>query len=69
MPDTIRRENLRQDFGLTSAEAGFAREILKADGLQAQGKEPEAALPPFHPRRTRLGARPTPPIKAVSSQV
>jgi len=31
----IRRESLRQDFGLTPAEAGFSREILKADGLQA----------------------------------
>ena len=32
---TLRRESLRQDFGLTSAEAGFTRQILKADGLQA----------------------------------
>jgi DNA-binding CsgD family transcriptional regulator len=31
----VRRENLRQDFGLTPAEAGFTREVLKADGLQA----------------------------------
>jgi len=31
----VRRENLYQDFGLTPAEAGFAREVLKADGLQA----------------------------------
>jgi DNA-binding CsgD family transcriptional regulator len=31
----VRRESLRQDFGLTPAEAGFAREVLKADGLQA----------------------------------
>jgi DNA-binding CsgD family transcriptional regulator len=31
----VRRESLRQDFGLTPAEAGFTREILKADGLQA----------------------------------
>jgi DNA-binding CsgD family transcriptional regulator len=29
------RERLRQDFGLTPAEAGFTREVLKADGLQA----------------------------------
>jgi DNA-binding CsgD family transcriptional regulator/PAS domain-containing protein len=28
-------EWLREDFGLTPAEAGFTREILKADGLQA----------------------------------
>jgi DNA-binding CsgD family transcriptional regulator len=33
--DTVRRESLQQDFGLTLAEAGFAREILKAAGLQA----------------------------------
>ena len=31
----VRRESLRQDFGLTPAEAGFTREVLKADGLQA----------------------------------
>jgi len=31
----VRSEWLRQDFGLTPAEAGFTREILKADGLQA----------------------------------
>jgi DNA-binding CsgD family transcriptional regulator len=31
----VRRESLRQDFGLTPAEAGFTREMLKADGLQA----------------------------------
>jgi DNA-binding CsgD family transcriptional regulator len=31
----VRRENLRRDFGLTPAEAGFTREVLKADGLQA----------------------------------
>jgi DNA-binding CsgD family transcriptional regulator len=31
----IRRESLHQDFGLTPAEAGFTREVLKADGLQA----------------------------------
>jgi DNA-binding CsgD family transcriptional regulator len=31
----VRREGLRQDFGLTPAEAGFTREVLKADGLQA----------------------------------
>jgi DNA-binding CsgD family transcriptional regulator len=31
----VRCEGLRQDFGLTPAEAGFTREILKADGLQA----------------------------------
>jgi DNA-binding CsgD family transcriptional regulator len=31
----VRRESLRQDFRLTPAEAGFTREILKADGLQA----------------------------------
>jgi DNA-binding CsgD family transcriptional regulator len=33
--DTVRRESLQQDFGLTPAEAGFTREILKAAGLQA----------------------------------
>jgi DNA-binding CsgD family transcriptional regulator len=33
--DTVRREGLQQDFGLTPAEAGFTREILKAAGLQA----------------------------------
>jgi DNA-binding CsgD family transcriptional regulator len=31
----VRSEWLRQDFGLTPAEAGFTREILKADGVQA----------------------------------
>jgi DNA-binding CsgD family transcriptional regulator len=31
----VRRESLRQDFGLTPAEAGFTREVLKADGLKA----------------------------------
>jgi DNA-binding CsgD family transcriptional regulator len=31
----VRRDSLRQDFGLTPAEAGFTREVLKADGLQA----------------------------------
>jgi len=31
----VRRESLRQDFRLTAAQAGFTREILKADGLQA----------------------------------
>jgi DNA-binding CsgD family transcriptional regulator len=31
----VRGESLRQDFGLTPAEAGFTREVLKADGLQA----------------------------------
>jgi DNA-binding CsgD family transcriptional regulator len=31
----IRRESLRRDFGLTPAEVGFTREILRADGLQA----------------------------------
>jgi DNA-binding CsgD family transcriptional regulator len=31
----VGRENLRRDFGLTPAEAGFTREVLKADGLQA----------------------------------
>jgi DNA-binding CsgD family transcriptional regulator len=31
----VRTEWLRQDFGLTPTEAGFTREILKADGLQA----------------------------------
>ena len=31
----VYRESLRQDFGLTPAEAGFTREVLKADGLQA----------------------------------
>jgi DNA-binding CsgD family transcriptional regulator len=31
----VRRESLRQDFGLTPAEAVFTHEILKADGLQA----------------------------------
>jgi DNA-binding CsgD family transcriptional regulator len=31
----VRRESLRQDFGLTQAEAGFTREVLQADGLQA----------------------------------
>ena len=31
----VRRQSLRQDFGLTPAEAGFTREVLKADGLQA----------------------------------
>jgi DNA-binding CsgD family transcriptional regulator len=31
----VHRESLRQDFGLTPAEAGFTREVLKADGLQA----------------------------------
>jgi DNA-binding CsgD family transcriptional regulator len=33
--DTVRHESLQQDFGLTPAEAGFTREILKAAGLQA----------------------------------
>jgi len=33
----VRRETLRQDFGLTPAEAGFTREILKAHGVQAAG--------------------------------
>jgi len=31
----VRSEWLREDFGLTAAEAGFTREILKADGLRA----------------------------------
>jgi DNA-binding CsgD family transcriptional regulator len=31
----VRRKSLRHDFGLTPAEAGFTREVLKADGLQA----------------------------------
>jgi DNA-binding CsgD family transcriptional regulator len=31
----VRREGLCHDFGLTPAEAGFTREVLKADGLQA----------------------------------
>jgi DNA-binding CsgD family transcriptional regulator len=31
----VRSESLRQDFGLTRAEAGFTREILKGDGLRA----------------------------------
>jgi DNA-binding CsgD family transcriptional regulator/PAS domain-containing protein len=31
----VRRESLREDFGLTPAEAGFTREILKAQGVQA----------------------------------
>ncbi len=31
----VGRESLRQDFGLTSAEAGFTREVLKGDGLRA----------------------------------
>jgi DNA-binding CsgD family transcriptional regulator len=31
----VRSEWLREDFGLTLAEARFTREILKADGLQA----------------------------------
>jgi DNA-binding CsgD family transcriptional regulator len=31
----VRSEWLREDFGLTPAEAGFTREILKADGLRA----------------------------------
>jgi DNA-binding CsgD family transcriptional regulator len=31
----LRRDSLRQDFGLTPAEAGFTREVLRADGLQA----------------------------------
>jgi DNA-binding CsgD family transcriptional regulator len=31
----VRRQSLRRDFGLTPAEAGFTREVLKADGLQA----------------------------------
>ena len=31
----VRRQSLRQDFGLTPAEAEFTREVLKADGLKA----------------------------------
>jgi hypothetical protein len=31
----VRRESLRQDFRLTAAQAGFTREILKADEPQA----------------------------------
>ena len=31
----VRSESLRQAFGLTRAEAGFTREILKGDGLRA----------------------------------
>jgi hypothetical protein len=31
----VRNEWLRQDLGLTPAEARFTREILKGDGLQA----------------------------------
>jgi DNA-binding CsgD family transcriptional regulator len=31
----VPRESLRDDFGLTPAEAALALEILKADGLQA----------------------------------
>ncbi len=31
----VRRKSLHHDFGLTPAEAGFTREVLKADGLQA----------------------------------
>jgi DNA-binding CsgD family transcriptional regulator len=31
----VRSEDLRRDFGLTPAEAGFTREVLKADGLKA----------------------------------
>jgi DNA-binding CsgD family transcriptional regulator/PAS domain-containing protein len=40
----VRSEWLRQDFGLTPAEAGFTREMLKADGLQAAADRLDISL-------------------------
>jgi DNA-binding CsgD family transcriptional regulator len=44
----VRRQWLREDFGLTPAEAMVAVEILKADGLQMVARRLRISLPTAH---------------------